>query len=37
MFGIDAKRRGSLVEERIKLLKQLWSGERVRSTDVWSR
>ncbi len=29
MFGIDAKRRGSLVEERIKLLKQLWSGERV--------
>src|SRR5580704_16463603 len=29
MFGIDATRRGSLVEERIVLLKRLWSGERV--------
>ncbi len=29
MFGIDPKRRGALVEERIGLLKRLWSGERV--------
>jgi alkanesulfonate monooxygenase SsuD/methylene tetrahydromethanopterin reductase-like flavin-dependent oxidoreductase (luciferase family) len=29
MFGIDPKRRGSLVEDRIGLLKRLWSGERV--------
>ena len=29
MFGIDPKRRGPLVEERIGLLQRLWSGERV--------
>ncbi len=27
MFGVDRRRRASMVEERIRLLQQLWSGE----------
>jgi alkanesulfonate monooxygenase SsuD/methylene tetrahydromethanopterin reductase-like flavin-dependent oxidoreductase (luciferase family) len=34
MFGVDRRRRASLVEERIRLLQQLWSGEQ---TDVGGR
>ncbi len=29
MFGLDSRRRGALVEERIGLLQRLWSGDRV--------
>jgi alkanesulfonate monooxygenase SsuD/methylene tetrahydromethanopterin reductase-like flavin-dependent oxidoreductase (luciferase family) len=34
MFGVDRRRRASLVEERIRLLQRLWSGE---PTDVDGR
>jgi alkanesulfonate monooxygenase SsuD/methylene tetrahydromethanopterin reductase-like flavin-dependent oxidoreductase (luciferase family) len=29
MFGIDPKRRGTIVENRIKVLRRLWAGETV--------
>ena len=41
MFGVDAKRRGAMVEERIGLLKRLWLGDLVtldgRSVEVTPR
>src|ERR1700689_4352189 len=37
MFGVDRRRRAALVEDRITLLRRLWSGEEVDVDGRWVR